>query len=547
MTTWLDFRDLSITGNAFSKLFLDYVNDFQRVHQFYGSNFRNEADWTTLFRQLESRHLKRTNLVQILTNQNKNFHCGVRTLANIDSLVNDSTFAVVTGQQVGLFTGPMYTIYKTLTTIKLAEQLAKKFPDFQFVPVFWLEGEDHDFEEVSKIHLINPANDIATLQYQIEGKTPEKNMGAVGLLQFDKALPGFFDSVDQALLQTEFKPKVLELFRTAYQEGMTFNKAFVHLMNVLLEDSGLVFLDPHDTQIKQLLLPVFEHELATTPRTCQLVIDQSAELEKQYHAQVKPRPINLFVFHEGSRYPLEPHPEGFALKGTRKHFTKDELFSLLRSSPQSFSPNVVLRPICQDTLLPTAAYVAGPSEVAYFAQFRPVYQEFGIPEPIIYPRSSITIMEEKVEKVFERFSLQLVDFTRDIEFVKEKVAAQLAGVNINETFAAAQHGAEESMSTLEKALQSVDQTLLGALESTKGRIKSNLEGLKEKALAAQKRQHEVFLRQIDKAAIHIFPDSDFQERKLNVLYFLNKYGLEFVRWLHNEVHIDKFKHQVIHL
>lgn len=544
---WVDYRELSSTEGAFSRLFLDYVNDFQRVEKFYSGNFRNEQDWLKTIKVLQDRPLKRSPLVQILANQNRNFHCGVKTLANIDSLLNDTTFAVVTGQQVGLFTGPLYTIYKTLTTIKLADQLGKRFPDFRFVPVFWLEGEDHDYEEVSKINILNTSNDISTLQYTIEGKSPDKNVGAVGALQFDNGLTAFFTQVEQALVQTEFRPKVLDLFRTAYQKGMTFNKAFVHLMNVLLEDSGLIFLDPSDVELKKLLAPVFQKELSETPKNCQLVIDQSAELEKQYHAQVKPRPINLFFFHDGGRYPVEPHPDGYALKGTRQHFSKDHLQSLLQTSPEFFSPNVVLRPICQDFLLPTVAYVAGPSEIAYFAQFKPLYQAFSIPEPIIYPRASITIIEEKVEKVFQRFSLQFADFVRDVELVKQKIAAQMSDVNLDELFANAYSTIEGTIDSLKAPLQGIDQTLLGAVENTRGKAKSNLDGLRERAIAAQKRQHEVLLRQIDKAAVHVFPLSDFQERKLNILYLLNKYGLEFLRWLHTEIQIDKFKHQVIRL
>jgi bacillithiol biosynthesis cysteine-adding enzyme BshC len=545
--SWIDYRDLSSTDSVFSPLFLDYINDYQRVQQYYNGNFRNEEDWNRIFKLVHARERKRTTLVQILANQNRNFHCGVRALANIDSLINDNTFAVVTGQQVGLFTGPLYTIYKTLTTIKLAESLSKRFSEYNFVPVFWLEGEDHDYDEVSKIHLVNSANDFATFQYLHEGKSPEKNLGAVGQLQFSDSIQTFFSQVEQSLVQTEYKPKVLDLFRTAYQKGMTFNRAFVHLINVLLEDSGLIFLDPHDDEIKKLLVPVFERELENTPKHCQLVVDQSAELEKQYHAQVKPRPINLFLFHDGGRYPIEPHSDGFALKGTRQHISKDQLFSLLKTSPEAFSPNVVLRPICQDTLLPTVAYVAGPAEIAYFAQFKPLYQEFGLPEPIVYPRASITILEEKVQKVFDRFSLQMTDFVRDVELIKQKIAAQVSNLDVEGMFADSQKSVDEILETLKDRMRSVDPTLAGAVDTARNKIKSYVDGLKQKTVAAQKKQHEVFLRQIDKAATHIFPQSDFQERKLNVLYFLNKYGLEFVRWLHSEVQIDKFKHQVISL
>lgn len=543
----IDFRELPSGNNAFSSLFLDYVNDYSKLQELYNGNFRSDNDWKSVIQKVVERPLDRSSIVQILTNQNRNFHCGVRTLANIDSLLNDNTVAVVTGQQVGLFTGPLYTIYKTLTTLKLVEKLASRFPEYNFVPIFWLEGEDHDYEEVSAINLINSANDVAKFEYQPGGSKPDKNLGAVGTLEFDETIDTFFQNIEQALVQTEFKPKVIELFKTAYQKGMTFNRAFVHLMNVLLEDSGLIFLDPHDTEIKKMLAPLFKRELAETPKFCQLVIDQSAEIEKQYHAQIKPKSLNLFLFHHGGRFLLEPKPDGYGLKGTRQHLTKEQVQEFINTSPELFSPNVVLRPLCQDWLLPTVAYVAGPSEIAYFGQLKSLYQEVRIPLPIIYPRASITIVEEKVEKVLNRFSLPLTEFFRDVEMIKEKVASQISDVNLEELFGGTLATLHETLDAMQPALQSIDPTLLGALDNTNKKIISGIESLKEKTVAAQKRQHEVALRQIDKTANHVFPLSNFQERELNVLYFLNKYGLEFLRWLYGELSVDTFKHQVINL
>jgi len=296
-----------------------------------------------------------------------------------------------------------------------------------------------------------------------------------------------------------------------------------------------------------LLAPLFQRELEETPRFCQLVVDQSAELEKQYHAQIKPKSLNLFFFHRGGRYLLEPRSDGYTLKGTRQHLTKELITEAAHNTPEMFSANVVLRPICQDWLLPTLAYVGGPAEVAYFAQLQPLYEAVNIPCPIIYPRASATIMEEKAEKVLERFSVSLLDLFTDVEMVKEKVAGQVAELNLDEVFGGTFLTVQESLEGIKPALQDIDPTLVGALENVSKKTVANIEGLKEKAVAAQKRQHEVSLRQIDKASSIVFPQSSFQERELNVIYFLNKYGMEFLRWLYGELKIDLFKHQVIRL
>jgi uncharacterized protein YllA (UPF0747 family) len=185
--------------------------------------------------------------------------------------------------------------------------------------------------------------------------------------------------------------------------------------------------------------------------------------------------------------------------------------------------------------------------VAYFAQLSPLYKEVQIPMPTIYPRASVTIVEEKAEKVLERFSLSFLDLFQDLEIVKSRVASQMAQLNIEELFGITLNSQLELLEHIKEPLESVDPTLIGALDNTKKKVTTHLDALKEKAVAAQKRQHEVALRQIDKAANLVFPRSHFQERELNVLYFLNKYGLEFLRWLYDELKIDTFKHQIVKL
>jgi bacillithiol biosynthesis cysteine-adding enzyme BshC len=408
-----------------------------------------------------------------------------------------------------------------------------------------LEGEDHDIEEVSSFTLFNSSNELLRLQYQYDDKTGGKNIGAVGELHFDDSIVKLFDSLRQSLLPTEFSPKVIELFETAYQKGMTFSRAFIHLFSVLLEDSGLIFFDPHNLSTKKILAPIFEQELKNVSRTCQLIISQSELVEQQYHAQVKPRSVNLFMFYNGGRYALEPHPQGFSLKGTRRTFSIDEILVFLHTDPNLFSPNVVLRPICQDYLFPTLTYVAGPSEIAYFAQFKLLYEHFGIPEPIFYPRASVTIVEEKVQKVIDKFNLRIEDFFSDIDLLKGRVASTISDFKVEELFSNTLGTVSESLTSLKGGLESIDQTLVPAMENTLTRMQASLNSLKEKTIAAQKRQHDISLRQLDRVSINIFPNSKLQERELNLIYYLNKYGLEFLRWLRGELVIDKFMHQII--
>lgn len=544
---WIDCREISNTVGAFSSLYRDYLHQYENVQQYYNGDFRSSSDIGRILNEAQSRLRDRKRLSDILRRQNQAFGCGEKTLENIAFLESDSTFAVVTGQQVGILGGPIYTLYKIITAIKLSRELNRKYPSFRFVPVFWIEGEDHDFEEVNSVTIISRENLATKIEYLIDGKRLEKNLGAVGDLRFESSLSDFFQKLDDVLINTEFKPSLLSLLQTYYAPGASLSTAFVGLLNSFFQGFGLVYINSNDKELKDMLVPVFQREIQNYPRIGQAVIDRSAEIEERYHAQVKPKAVNLFLFHKGGRYLVEPRDreKDFTLKGTRHHVTREELESIATVSPEMLSPNVVLRPICQDYLLPTAVYVGGPSEIAYFAQLKPVYKYYDVTMPIIYPRSSVTLLEQKVEKVLEKYQLPLVEFFGEHESVWRKVIDQLSDVNVDGLFTTATKDVENGLSQLDFGLSQIDQTLSGPLEATRSKMNNLLSILKDRTQDAQKKKYDLALRQIQKVTAHVCPNSSLQERQLNVVYFLNKYGLEFVQWLTGEVQIDRFKHQVI--
>lgn len=543
----IDFREIPADSGGFSALFVDYASAYDRVAKYYNGNFKDLSDLRQVIDQVGRKPKDRSTLVRVLSEQNREFHCSIKTLANIDLIHEDNTFAVVTGQQVGLLTGPLYTLYKIITVLKLTDRLNASLPEYRFVPIFWLEGEDHDFEEVNNVKVIDGENVPKKVEYLIGGKPLDRNIGAVGEHQLDASIEVFFKHVDEALINTEFKQKLLETMSRYYQRGSTMNKAFVGLVNHFFENSGLIFLNPNSKHLKRLMSPIFQREVNEHPKVCQLVIDRSAELERRYHAQVKAKPINLFLFDSGGRYLIEPHEQDFALKGTRRSLTRDELRQIAGEAPELLSPNVVLRPICQDTVLPTAVYVGGPNEIAYFAQLKPVYEFYDVTMPILYPRASVTILEEKLEAILQKYGLQITNFFGNLETVLRTVSEQISDIKVDDLFQRVGGQVKESLNELKFGINSIDPTLLGALETTKSKIEFQLGLLKEKTINAQKKRNEIALRQVEKVANNLLPFGNLQEREINVIHFMNKYGLEFVKWLTQEVRIDLFKHQVIRL
>jgi bacillithiol synthase len=544
---WIDFKQIQNFELGITPLFVDYLHDFEKVQQYYAVDFRNRKSWKKLLEKVLSKQKDRSTLVRVLTEQNKEHHCGIKTLANIDLLGNDNTVAIVTGQQVGICSGPLYTIYKTVTAIKLAEQLATQFPDYNFVPVFWVEGEDHDFDEINKFNLINPEGQFEKIEYLWGGKPLEKNPGPVGDLLIDGFIDKFFDDVQSRLQETEFKAQIFASLRGHYRAGSTLGRAFLGLMNQLFEETGLIFLNPDNKEFKQILKPLFQKEIAAITKTSQMVIERGAELEEHYHAQIKAKALNLFMLHKGGRYLIEAREHDYSLKGTRQFFSKEELNAIVENTPEMISSNVVLRPICQDTILPTLAYVGGPSEIAYFAQLKPVYEFFDVPMPVVYPRASVTIVEEKVKNILEKFQVDFTEVISNLDPVLIRIAEQVSEVKVEALFESLNRHVREAVVESRFGIQQIDATLSGAVDSTLARIEGQINVLKEKTQQAQQRRQDVTVKQVQKVALNIFPNSNFQEREFNVVYYMNKYGPDFVKWLAGEIVIDRFQHQLIEL
>jgi bacillithiol biosynthesis cysteine-adding enzyme BshC len=364
---------------------------------------------------------------------------------------------------------------------------------------------------------------------------------------FDDYIQHTFAALESSLQKTEFTPEVLGRLQGSYASGVTFNRAFGSWMNTLFEEWGVVLVSPNDPRLKRMMSPLFIKELSDFPHTSQLVIDRSAELEQAYHAQIKPKSINLFLFHKNGRYLIEPRENDFSLKGTRHYITPEELLAIARETPEKLSPNVVLRPIAQDTILPTVAYVGGPSEIAYNAQLGPVYESFGIVRPVLYPRASASFAGERIERVREKYQLDHLDFFSNPDVITKQVLARIADVKLEQLFEESRSRTREVFKELGFGLKEVDPTLLGALEGVISKSDHQLEVLQEKANAAQRRRNETVVRQIERASHEFLPGGVLQERGLSIVYFMNKYGPDLVRWFVDELDITTFKHQILSL
>lgn len=538
----INFSDIPKNHN----LFLDYMYEFENVSDFYKYDFREKENYGEVFKKIiESRINRELNLEPILRDQYQTLpQASEKTRNNIKGLNNTKTLAIVTGQQLGLFGGPLYTLYKVITTIKLSRQLKERYEEYNFIPVFWLEGDDHDFNEIRWIKLINNQNELTEISYSDE--IPEDDAKrSVGTLTLTNEINSVLDVIKNTLRETEFTPNLLSRLSEIYTEGKTIKQAFRELLFWLFDEHGLVLFDPQDKEIKKLLVPVLLREIEGFREHTQKLVLTSAKLEEIYHAQVKIKPVNLFFSTDDGRYSIEPVDDTFRLRRKRKQFSKEELVDTIKNEPERFSPNVLLRPICQDYLLPTALYIAGPSEIAYFAQVTPLYELFEIETPIVYPRASATILEKSIQSNLDKFNLELKDIFIKTDLLKDQIIASVFENNVNELFDESVKQLELIFDELKTKLFSIDKTLSDSSDKYRDKVLSSFTELKSKAVQAQKKKHEISLKQIDKISESIYPTENLQEREISFIYFANKYGDSFMKKIVDELLVNCYEHQVI--
>lgn len=532
---------------GFPNLFLDYTYEFENVKKFFKKNFLVDKNYVETFQQLKATvRPHRNDVANIISDQYLGYQPCKLTERNISSLNDENTFAVVTGQQVSLFGGPLYTFYKIISTIKLTRLLNERYSEYNFIPIFWMEADDHDFKEIQSVKIIDQYNKLKTITYD-DGIEEEINRGSVGKLKLNSNINQTLDELDESLRDNEFKDEILNLINSCYCEGVTIKSAFKKLIFNFFDEYGLVIFNPQDKRVKDILLPIFEKEIDNFAIHSNENVLRSAELDENYHAQVKVNPINLFYTDESGRHLVEPVEGEFRFRGKRKRISEDEIKKLLYYDPSAFSPGVLLRPICQDFLLPTAVYVGGPAEVSYFAQVIPNYSFFNLVPPIVFPRASITILEKHIASSMKKYDLLFNEFFFDENDLVNKILNKVSDLNLEDIFSNSKESINETLLKLRDSLIEIDQTLNDVSDKSFSRINQTLDILKSKSEDLQARKHKDVVNRLKKIRYFIYPNNTLQEREINFIYFASKYGLNFVKWLVNELMTNKIDHQVIEL
>jgi bacillithiol synthase len=500
-----------------SPLFRDYFASRGKASDFYPLGFSRDDMARAAAATAAFAH-PRAEIADVLAREQPE---GSEARTNAEALQDPTTLAVVTGQQSVLFGGPLYVLYKALAAMELARHMSESLKT-KVVPVFWVASDDHDFAEIRATTMMDGNTELKTLRYE---PLDEPNLQPASTIVLDGTIDGLARSVRDLLPASPWRDDVCEALVQAYRPGVSISRAFSSLLQHFLP--GLVIMDPASSRLKALMRPVIDREIAESSPTSRLAAAIGEKLlAAGYHQQVPVRAsgfLNLFLVTGSKRRALGVSEKGVEVRGGNEVLTTAELLARIAASPEAASPGVMLRPLAQDYLLPTIAYIGGPAEVAYHAQIGPSYAHFGIPRPVIFPRPSFSLVDSATARAMEAESLSFEDLQTDTETLLAR-AARDANPEVEKTFAEARASIEGAFRGVEETLGKLDSTLRGAAQSAAGRALHQVEGLQEKALRSMKRQDATRSDRLRRTRDFVFPGGALQERGVSWISLLARYG-----------------------
>ncbi|MDR9419689.1 bacillithiol biosynthesis cysteine-adding enzyme BshC [Gracilimonas sp.] len=537
----MDISGCSFSELSYSSLFDTYINNFDKLSSFYS------------YDPLDDDHIKKRADVHTAADFLKNYIPALKAYHEelgiadaqakaLKKLGEEGALAVVTGQQLGMYGGPMFTIYKTMTAILLAckyEQLL----DRPVVPVFWLADEDHDFEEIAWTGILG-REDFHKINFEAEGKNIPVSEELLG-----DQIHAFKEKVKEELFETDFTDNLWDQLDTHYQKGKTLAQAFAGLMNEWFAEEGLLIAGSNTAVIKELVMQDFKKSISKAESIYDAIENQSSALEQSFHRQVMNGDSNLFYLsEEEGRTKIHQAEEGWGAGETE--WKESDLLAEIEDHPEKFSPNVFLRPVIQDKLLPTLGYVAGPGEIAYYGQMKNLYKEFDLEMPPIFPRYTATLLESGISRIIEKLPFKFCSYEKRIEDLESEFVEQAETVDIETVFGKWKQKLEEVAEEPLKVINEIDPTLDGTVGKTVAGFSNDIDRLKGKVYRSIKQQENTQLKRIEKIKVNLFPNGGLQERSVSPVYFMNKYGLDIWTNLLKEIEkrgLDLTRHHVIEL
>jgi bacillithiol biosynthesis cysteine-adding enzyme BshC len=523
------------------RLASDYAFDFQKVAPFFAGDPATPAAWADTIARSQSYQRQPAEIARVIAAQQARRGAPAAARESAARLADPATRVIITGQQAGLFGGPLFTLLKAITTMKLAAQVSKEHR-VPVVPVFWIDAEDHDWPEVSGCTVLDSEFAPATVRL---ADLPGAGSQPIARLTLNDAIQPALDKLQADLPDTEFKNDILAALRAAYVPGGGMAGSFGVWMEHVLGPHGLVVYDSSDPASKVLARDVFVKELSQPGHTARVAAQAGEALvAKGYHAQATLAEGTVSVFHlNAERAPI--HIQGDQATVGDKTMSTAQLIEEARQHPEHFSPNVLLRPLVQDTVFPTICYVAGPNELAYLGQLKDVYAHFGVPMPLFYQRGSATLADSATLRFLSKYELPITALRAQDESALNQLLESQLPPTVEQALHAVSSLIDERMAAVAAAVPQIDPTLEGAVKSTQGKLQHEVQALHSKVIQAAKRRDDTLRRQFQRAQALTFPQGHPQEREIGFVWFLNRYGPALVDRLMDELPLAMGHHWVL--
>lgn len=524
----------------------DYIQFDSNVSQLFAYHYKDESAWVRRAEQLSQTkrnelgaevapHADRAALVSAMIDFNRRIGNSAKALDTLESLLEPDALVVVGGQQAGLFGGPLYNIYKAVTIIQLAREAAQRL-NRPVIPVFWIAGEDHDWDEVNHIHYLS--NHAGVRKLKIEPTLPLARTSISRLALDGDAWRKALEQIDESLVDSEHKRTLMAKLNEIAEGSATLTEVYARLMVWLFGSHGLVFMDSDDPGIREIESPMFQALIEHNERINDALLQGDGlvrELGYQPQAEVHKDGANLFIFDQGERVLLMRNDEGFADKRGNRTFTKQQLSDLARREPHQFSNNVLTRPLMQEYLFPVLATVLGHGEIAYWGLTKQAFEALGMQMPILVPRLEFTLLNEGVRKHMAHYGLTFDEIFRQFEGWRAQWLEQQDQVPYREKFAKIRTMITDEYKALTPLLNQINRGLEAIGQTNLNKIMEQIDYFEKKTSEAQEIRHETDLLRLDRIANGIYPFNQLQERVYNVIAYINQYGK---RWLDELIALD---------
>ena len=504
--------------NIFSKLIEDYLKENKNLKP-YISSFPS-LDSINHFSKIKLKNYSRNNrskLIEVLIKQYSKINSSKEVKNNLNLLTKKNSVTITTGHQLSLMTGPLYFIYKIVSVIKLSIQLNSKKTGNNYIPVFWLASEDHDFEEISSFYY--KKKNISWRQSQ---------KGAVGEITLEK-LNCLRLFIDEELGVSESSKSIKKIIEESYLSSRTLSEATFKLVNCLFSNYGLIILDPNSKTLKEIMIPFFKNELFDQGcnKHVSIQIDKlGKDYDVNYKSQVNPREINLFYLKKGERKRIIKTKDGFKLSNSSKEFTSISMKKELFKHPQRFSPNVLMRPLFQEIILPNVSYIGGSAEISYWLELKTFFEYHKTPFPILLVRDSCLLVSSQISKKLQNLNISFNDLFKGKDFIEKNITVNRSKINMDLQFLKSK--LESQFKYLEELVKKTDFSFSGAVKAQRAKQFKGIDKLEKRLLKAQKKIFENDIKNFMIIYNNLFPDEKLQERTENFFDYYDQIGDNFI-------------------